>query len=203
MEALDTGATAWMLTSASLVLLMTPALAFFYGGMSRTKSVLNMMMMSIGTMAVIGVIYPLWLLMSYGASSVGGIFANPFDGFNLSGLIYGDGGEFLLDGLWGTSDCGRCLPGHVCHHHCCAYLGCHRRSYEVPCRGLCLFCAGLRSHTSPWPTWWEEACSRDRKTGWRHVFSALLTGRPPWPPSISRAAPLYTSTLAWPHLSLR
>ena len=47
MEALDTGATAWMLTSASLVLLMTPALAFFYGGMSRTKSVLNMMMMSI------------------------------------------------------------------------------------------------------------------------------------------------------------
>ena len=100
MEALDTGATAWMLTSASLVLLMTPALAFFYGGMSRTKSVLNMMMMSIGTMAVIGVIYPLWgYSMSYGASSVGGIFANPFDGFNLSGLIYGDGGEFLLDGL--------------------------------------------------------------------------------------------------------
>lgn len=67
MEALDTGATAWMLTSASLVLLMTPALAFFYGGMSRTKSVLNMMMMSIGTMAVIGVIYPLWgYSMSYG-----------------------------------------------------------------------------------------------------------------------------------------
>ncbi|MGO3041259.1 ammonium transporter, partial [Ancrocorticia populi] len=100
MEALDTGATAWMLTSASLVLLMTPALAFFYGGMSRTKSVLNMMMMSIGTMAVIGVIYPLWgYSMSYGESSVGGIFANPFDGFNLSGLIYGDGGEFLLDDL--------------------------------------------------------------------------------------------------------
>ncbi|NCD17629.1 MAG: ammonium transporter, partial [Actinobacteria bacterium] len=43
---LDTGATAWMLMSASLVLLMTPALAFFYGGMSRAKSVLNMMMMS-------------------------------------------------------------------------------------------------------------------------------------------------------------
>ena len=37
--------------------------------------------------------------MSYGESSVGGIFANPFDGFNLSGLIYGDGGEFLLDDL--------------------------------------------------------------------------------------------------------
>ncbi|MGO1590850.1 MAG: ammonium transporter [Ancrocorticia sp.] len=100
MEALDTGATAWMLTSASFVLLMTPALAFFYGGMSRSKSVLNMMMMSIGTMAVIGVVYPLWgYSMSYGESSVGGIFANPFDGFNLSGLIYGEGGEFLLDDL--------------------------------------------------------------------------------------------------------
>ena len=44
--ALDSGNTAWMLASASLVLLMTPGLAFFYGGMVRGKSVLNMMMMS-------------------------------------------------------------------------------------------------------------------------------------------------------------
>lgn len=49
---LDTGATAWMLTSASLVLLMTPALALFYGGMSRNKSVLNMKMMVFGALAV-------------------------------------------------------------------------------------------------------------------------------------------------------
>ena len=100
MEALDTGATAWMLMSASLVLLMTPALAFFYGGMSRTKSVLNMMMMSMGVLAVIGVIYPLWgYSMSYGATSVGGLFANPFDGFNLAGLIYDADGNFVLDGM--------------------------------------------------------------------------------------------------------
>ena len=100
MEALDTGATAWMLMSASLVLLMTPALAFFYGGMSRAKSVLNMMMMSMGVLAVIGVIYPLWgYSMSYGATSVGGLFANPFDGFNLAGLIYGSDGSFLLDDM--------------------------------------------------------------------------------------------------------
>ena len=42
---LNGGDTAWMLASTALVLLMTPGLAFFYGGMVRTKSVLNMMMM--------------------------------------------------------------------------------------------------------------------------------------------------------------
>ncbi len=57
---LDSGNTAWMIVATALVLLMTPALAFFYGGMVRTKSVLNMMMMSfvsVGTVAVIWVIY--------------------------------------------------------------------------------------------------------------------------------------------------
>ncbi|MEU8247642.1 ammonium transporter [Nonomuraea sp. NPDC048916] len=43
---IDTGTTAWMLTATALVLLMTPGLALFYGGMTRAKSVLNMMMMS-------------------------------------------------------------------------------------------------------------------------------------------------------------
>src|SRR3712207_9471366 len=51
----------WMLVSASMVLLMTtPALALFYGGMSRSKSVLNMMMMSFSAMGVVGVVYALW-----------------------------------------------------------------------------------------------------------------------------------------------
>src|SRR5690606_12425761 len=82
---LDTGVTAWMLVSASLVLLMTPGLALFYGGMTRSKSVLNMMMMCFGAMAVVGVIYVLWgWSMSYGAS-VGGLFGNPFDQFGLGG----------------------------------------------------------------------------------------------------------------------
>jgi ammonium transporter, Amt family len=94
---LDTGATAWMLTSASLVLLMTPGLALFYGGMVRGKSVLNMMMMSFGAMAVIGVVYVLWgWSMSYG-SDVGGIIGNPFEQFGLSGAIYDDAGEFVVD----------------------------------------------------------------------------------------------------------
>jgi Amt family ammonium transporter len=52
---LNSGDTAWILASTALVLLMTPGLAFFYGGMVRTKSVLNMMMMSIITVAIVSV----------------------------------------------------------------------------------------------------------------------------------------------------
>jgi len=51
---LDTGNTGFMLLCSSLVMLMTPGLAFFYGGMVRTKSVLNMMMMSFITMGTVG-----------------------------------------------------------------------------------------------------------------------------------------------------
>ncbi|QIK83220.1 ammonium transporter [Sanguibacter sp. HDW7] len=91
----DTGAAAWMLMSASLVLLMTPGLAFFYGGMVRSRSVLNMMMMSFGAMAVIGVIYVLWgWSMSYG-SSVLGLFGNPFDQFGLVGTLQDANGEWI------------------------------------------------------------------------------------------------------------
>ena len=82
------GDSAWMLMAASLVLLMTPGLAFFYGGMSRQKSVLNMMMMSFGAMGVIAIVYILWgWSMSYGTQSIAGIFANPFEQFGLAGVI--------------------------------------------------------------------------------------------------------------------
>ncbi|CAN5239599.1 ammonium transporter [soil metagenome] len=59
---MDTGDTAWILASSALVLLMTPGLAFFYGGMVRSKSVLNMMMMSFLSMAIVPV---LWTLYGY------------------------------------------------------------------------------------------------------------------------------------------
>ena len=52
---MNSGDTAWVLASAALVLLMTPGLALFYGGMVRAKSVLNMMMMSFGALALISV----------------------------------------------------------------------------------------------------------------------------------------------------
>ncbi|MGN6129555.1 MAG: ammonium transporter [Nocardioidaceae bacterium] len=84
---MDTGYAAWMLTAASLVLLMTPGLAFFYGGMNRSKSVLNMMMMSFGALGVVTVVYVLWgWSMSFGPRDVGGVFANPVSLFGLEGI---------------------------------------------------------------------------------------------------------------------
>jgi Amt family ammonium transporter len=74
------GYYAWMIVATALVLMMTtPALALFYGGMSRSKSVLNMMMMSYISLGIVGIVYVLWgWSMSFGPSDVGGIFANPF-----------------------------------------------------------------------------------------------------------------------------
>lgn len=92
----QSGNSAWMLISASLVLLMTPALALFYGGMSRQKSVLNMMMMSFGAVGVVGAIYVLWgWSMSYGSQPIGGVFANPFEFFGLRNSITDDDGNYI------------------------------------------------------------------------------------------------------------
>jgi Amt family ammonium transporter len=59
---LDAGATAWVLVSSALVLLMTPGVAFLYGGMARTKNVLSMVMQSTVSIAVVSVT---WALISY------------------------------------------------------------------------------------------------------------------------------------------
>ena len=89
---LSSGDTAWVLTSAALVLFMTPGLAFFYGGLSRQKSVLNMMMMSFGSMGLVSVIYVLWgYSMSFASAHTGGenffgVFDNPFSLWGLSPL---------------------------------------------------------------------------------------------------------------------
>ena len=57
---MDTGNAAWILTSASLVFLMTPGVAFFYGGMVRAKAVLNMMIMEAAALSVTMVIWVFW-----------------------------------------------------------------------------------------------------------------------------------------------
>ena len=70
---MNSGDTAWMLASSALVLLMAPGLAFFYGGMVRAKSVLNMMMMSFMAMAIVPVA---WFLYAYSLAfddSTGGV----------------------------------------------------------------------------------------------------------------------------------
>jgi ammonium transporter, Amt family len=73
---IDTGSTAWMLAATALVLLMTPGLAFFYGGMTRAKSVLNMMMMSwvaIITVTIAWVLYGDSLSFGKGNGFIGGL----------------------------------------------------------------------------------------------------------------------------------
>jgi Amt family ammonium transporter len=54
---IDSGATAWMLTSTALVLLMVPGLAMFYGGLVRTKNVLGTMMHSFTAMGIMTVLW--------------------------------------------------------------------------------------------------------------------------------------------------
>src|SRR5918998_241670 len=85
---MDTGDTAWVLTSAALVLLMTPGLALFYGGMVRVKSVLNMMMMSFGALALITVLWVLYgYSLAFGDDLGGGLLGNPLEFFGLSSLL--------------------------------------------------------------------------------------------------------------------
>jgi ammonium transporter, Amt family len=87
---IDSGDTAWVLVSAALVLLMTPGVALFYGGMVRAKSVLNMMMMSFGAMATISVAWVLWGYSEAFGQSWHGLVGNPFQHFGLSNLLSGD-----------------------------------------------------------------------------------------------------------------
>lgn len=84
---IDTGATAWMLTSTALVLLMVPGLAMFYGGLVRTKNVLGTMMHSFAAM---GIMTLLWVIcgysMAFGPNVLGGWFGWNADNFLLRGL---------------------------------------------------------------------------------------------------------------------
>ncbi|MFT7599034.1 MAG: Amt family ammonium transporter [Acidimicrobiales bacterium] len=65
---MDSGNTAWILTSAALVLFMVPGLALFYGGMSRSKNMLNMLMMN---MVCLGIVPIFWYVIGYSLSSTG------------------------------------------------------------------------------------------------------------------------------------
>lgn len=81
---LDTGATAFMLVSAMLVFLMTPGVAFFYGGLARRKNVVNTMFMSF---VIIGVVAIVWVLAGWSVA-YGGDGSNAFfGGFDQLGCV--------------------------------------------------------------------------------------------------------------------
>jgi len=95
---MDQGNTAFVLMSAALVLLMTPALAFFYGGLVKAKSVVSMMMLSFGSLALIGV---LWVIYGYSIA-----FANEGSPtfFGIDGVIGIDTAYIGLEGLLTTPE---------------------------------------------------------------------------------------------------
>jgi ammonium transporter, Amt family len=68
-ETVDSGATAWVLASAALVLLMTPGLAFFYGGMVRAKNALGMLMQNFVTIALVSIV---WVVVAFSLAFGGG-----------------------------------------------------------------------------------------------------------------------------------
>jgi Amt family ammonium transporter len=87
----------FMIATALVLMMTTPALALFYGGMSRSKSVLNMMMMSFISMGVVGIVYVLW---GWSMSGLDG--ANGFDNGKLIGSVFKG---FALHGeTWSVTD---------------------------------------------------------------------------------------------------
>ena len=89
----DTGSTGFMLVCAMLVLLMTPGLAFFYGGLSRRKNVVNTMLMSFAVLGIVGVTWMVcgWSFAYGGDGSLP--FFGGFDQIGLTGLVAGITGE--------------------------------------------------------------------------------------------------------------
>ena len=83
---LDTGDTAWMIVASALVLIMTPALGFFYGGMVGKKNVISTMLQSFMAMVIVTV---LWVLVGFGlcfGPSIGGIIGNPSSNMLFNGV---------------------------------------------------------------------------------------------------------------------
>ena len=83
----DSGTTAWMLTSTALVLLMVPGLAMFYGGLVRTKNVLGTMMHSFVAISIIGVLWAAFgYALAFGSNILGGFVGWNNDYFLLKGI---------------------------------------------------------------------------------------------------------------------
>jgi Amt family ammonium transporter len=87
--AIDTGDTAWLLTSAALVLIMTPGLAFFYGGMVRKKNVISTMLQSFICMAIVSVIWVVFGFSLAFGEDIGGVIGNPSTFMFMNGVLDG------------------------------------------------------------------------------------------------------------------
>jgi len=93
-ENIDKGDTAWMLVSSAFVLLMTPGLAFFYGGMVNKRNIISTMLQSF---VALGVVSILWVIVGFSlcfGDSIGGIIGNPLTYFNFKGVGLGPNPDF-------------------------------------------------------------------------------------------------------------
>ena len=163
--------TAWMLISTALVLLMTPALAFFYGGLVRSKNALNTMMMSFISLGFVGV---LWAVVGYS-------------------LAFAPGNNWIGDtvaAVPATASASKpqgtiphylfmCYQGTFCHHHGGADFRRDRRAHAV---------LGLRDRSS--------RCGRSSSTAPSRTGCGAAAGWPTWARSTSPAARSCTSTPA-------
>ncbi|ARN77155.1 ammonia channel protein [Nonlabens spongiae] len=85
-DSIDTGDTAWMLVASAFVLLMTPGLAFFYGGMVNRKNIISTMLQSF---VALGIVSVLWVFVGFSLAfgdSLGGIIGDPRTYFNFNGV---------------------------------------------------------------------------------------------------------------------
>jgi ammonium transporter, Amt family len=106
---INTGNTAWLLLSSALVLLMTPGLALFYGGLNRSKGVLNMMMMSFSCIGLISVLWVLYgFTLSFGTSSSAGL-NNVIGSFT---QYFGTGTAWIGE-EWTVAGAGTGIPTYV------------------------------------------------------------------------------------------
>lgn len=83
---IDKGDTAWMLVASAFVLLMTPGLSFFYGGMINKKNIISTMLQSFVALGVISVIWVVFGFSLAFGESFGGIIGNPLSYFNFKGV---------------------------------------------------------------------------------------------------------------------
>ena len=185
---IDSGDTAWMLTSSALVMLMVPGLALFYGGMVRRKNVLATMMHSMVALAVVGVY---WMAIGYSLA-----FGDPWlhtCGRQLPRLepelvfLQGVGPDDAPAGHEHPGLPAHAVPGHVRHHHAGPDQRGRGRAHPLQAVLPVPDPLGRRSSTARWPTgsgpWtgtgritWKRAkpgCSGTKPVGWLGAMGAL------------------------------
>ena len=126
--AINSGDVAWMLTAAALVLLMTPGLSFFYGGMVSFKNVVSTMLQSV---VALGVISLVWVVVGFSLAfgdSIGGVIGNPMTFFMFDGVGEATHAKLVADDpAAGLRD----VPAQVRDHHAGADHGLVRRAGAV------------------------------------------------------------------------